>query len=274
MNRERLGALLEAVRLMDDLGEDGQDGFEEEDDAGIAVLHIRGPLAARPSFWSRVMGWPDHETIGRVARKLASDDSIRGVVLAIDSPGGVATGSLEAADEIAALAAVKPVYAVADHYALSGGYLCAVAASRFYVSRIGEVGSIGVVWPHVDQSQRDRDSGLAVTFVTYGEKKVDRSPHVPLSDGARKDLQAKVDVIGDAFVSAVASGRGLTEDDVRATEAGIYMGQEAIEAGLADEVGTVEQAVADMRAELADQDTDSTFAPGLAARRRGLARTA
>ena len=143
----------------------------------------------------------------------------------------------------------KPLWAVANESALSAAYAIASAADRLYVTRTAEIGSIGVVAVHVDESGADAKAGLSWSFVFAGEQKVDGNAHEPLSQRARATIQADVDRLYAEFCEMVAANRGLTTETVRATNAAVYRGELAVRAGLADRVGTLDAAIADMAAE-------------------------
>ena len=148
------------------------------------------------------------------------------------------------ADLVFEARSLKPVWAVADEEAFSGAYAIASAAERLIVPRTGGLGSIGVVAVHVDRSARDAMEGFRTTTVYAGAAKNDFNPHETLKDGARQTLQAEVDRVYHLFVETVARNRGLTADAVRATEARLFFGEDAVRAGLADEVGTLRDALA------------------------------
>jgi ClpP class serine protease len=112
-------------------------------------------------------------------------------------------------------------------------------------------GSIGVVAVHRDESGADAQAGLAWTFVHAGAAKVDGNPHQPLSDSARAGLQADVDALYGRFVALVARCRKQPPEAIRATEAAVYRGDQAVAAGLADKVGTLRVALADLGTTLA-----------------------
>jgi ClpP class serine protease len=137
---------------------------------------------------------------------------------------------------------------VASESATSAAYAIASAAERVYVPRTGEVGSIGIVAAHVDQSGSDAKAGLAWTFIHAGARKLDGNPHEPLSDPARAAIQADVDALYGELVSLVARNRTLTPEAVRGTEAAIYRGRAGVALGLADRIGTVETALAELKA--------------------------
>ena len=121
--------------------------------------------------------------------------------------------------------------------------------------RTGGLGSIGVVAVHVDRSARDAMEGFRTTTVYAGAAKNDFNPHETLKDGARQTLQAEVDRVYALFVDTVARNRGLTADAVRTTEARLFFGEDAVRAGLADEVGNVRESLASLAAMLAQPRT-------------------
>ena len=180
------------------------------------------------------------------------DPSVRGVILDVDSPGGEVGGLFDLVDQIRAIKAGtdKPLWAVANESALSAAYAIASTADRLYVTQTGEVGSVGVVAVHVDESAADAKAGLAWTFVFAGESKVDGNAHEPLSARARATIQADVDHLYAQLCGLVATNRGLTNETVRGTNAAVYRGELAIRAGLADRLGTLDLAIAEMAAEL------------------------
>jgi len=258
---ERFRGVLAGVGLVHFDGDEDEDGEipARVTSDGVAVVDIRGPLLAHGSWLTRWLGWPDFEGIGQLADRLAADERVRGVVLAIDSPGGEVAGAFEAAAKLAALAAAKPVVAVADHSAFSAGFLLAAQAEKVFVSIAGGVGSVGVVWPHVDVSQADHQHGVKVTFIQFGDKKTDGNAHEPLSERARADMQRDVDRLGEMFVENVAAARGMTADAVRGFEAGTFDGQDAVDAGLADEVGTLQSAIEQLSKRISASEPESPF---------------
>jgi hypothetical protein len=129
---------------------------------------------------------------------------------------------------------------------LSAGFAIGSAADRLYVTRTAEVGSVGVVAIHVDESAADAMVGHKWTLIHAGAKKVDGNPHEPLSVEAFADFQADVDALHAELVGLIARNRGMNPDAVRATEAAIYRGQRAIDIGFADRLGSLDQALADL----------------------------
>ena len=185
---------------------------------------------------------------------LASPE-IAAILLDIDSPGGESGGVFDLADRIRAASEVKPVWAVANDMAFSAAYALASAATRVFVARTGGVGSIGVIAMHVDQSVKDAQDGVRYTAVFAGERKNDLNPHEPISNEAHAVLKAEVDRIYDLFVETVARHRGLDADAVRATEAGLFFGPDAVATGLADAVGSLDDALTQLTQSLSPLPT-------------------
>lgn len=218
----------------------------------IAVVSVIGTLVSRSGYLDAASGLQAYGDIAGAIAAAMDDASVRGVILDVDSPGGEVGGLFDLVEQIGAIrsASAKPVWAVANESALSAAYAIASTADRLYVTRTGELGSIGVVAVHVDESGADAKAGLAWTFVFAGERKVDANAHEPLSERARAAIQADVDRLYAEFCALVAANRGLTSEAVRGTNAAIYRGELAIRAGLADRLGTLDLAIAEMAAEL------------------------
>ncbi|MDK9720398.1 MAG: S49 family peptidase [Rhodospirillales bacterium] len=219
---------------------------------GIAIIPVVGTLVARSSYLAAASGLTSYSEIGDVIESAATDPRVRGLLLDIDSPGGEVGGLFDLVDRIVSVSEQtgKPVWAVANEAALSAAYAIACAADVLIVTQTGEAGSIGVVAVHVDESNADRQAGMNWTFIQAGDKKTDGNPHAPLSSEARADIQADVDGLYERFVSLVAKRRELSPVAVRATQAGVYRGDIAVQAGLANRVGTLRQAANDMADQL------------------------
>ena len=213
--------------------------------AGVAVIPVVGSLVRRTMGLEPASGFTSYAEIAGMVDAAISDPSVEGILLDIDSPGGEAGGVFELGERIRAADAAKPIWAVASDSAYSAAYAIGCAASRLVVTRTGGVGSIGVIAMHVDQTARDAQQGYRYTPITAGEQKNDFSPHEKLGPDAHARLQAEVDRLYGLFVTHVAAMRRLDADAVRATEAGIYFGEEAVTAGLADAVGSLDSVIAE-----------------------------
>jgi len=219
---------------------------QSEGAPGIAVIQVHGSLVRRSLAIDPASGLTSYTDIGRQLDQALADPVVQGIMLDVDSPGGEAGGAFELGERIRQASTLKPVWAVAADSAFSAAYAIACGASRLLVSRTGGVGSIGVIALHVDQSLRDAQDGNRFTAIHAGERKNDFSPHAPLSDAAAARLQAEVDRLYGLFVTHVDGMRRLSEDAVRATEAGLFFGPEAVESGLADAAGSLDTALLEL----------------------------
>lgn len=215
-------------------------------DGGIAVLPVLGTLIRRGSWLDSYSGLTSYDAISQSIGEMVAAPAVRGIMLEIDSFGGEAGGCFDLVGEVKKLSSQhgKPIWAVANEASASAAYAIACAAEQIWLPQMGVVGSIGVVCAHVDMSEADKMDGLKWTYIFAGEHKVDGNPHEPLSVGARADLQADVDDIAGKFHALVAANRGMSLGAVRSTKARMYRGKDAVAAGLANQVGTFEQAMA------------------------------
>ncbi|MDO8773880.1 MAG: S49 family peptidase [Burkholderiaceae bacterium] len=209
----------------------------------IAVIPIHGTLVRRTVGLEAESGLTSYAGLAaQLDAALASPD-VAAILLDIDSPGGESGGVFDLADRIRAATRIKPVWAVANDMAFSAAYALASAASKVFVSRTGGVGSIGVIAMHVDQSEKDVQDGVRYTAVFAGDRKNDLNPHEPISSEAHAFLKAEVNRIYGLFVETVARNRGIEPSTVRDTEAGLFFGQAAVAIGLADAIGTFDDAL-------------------------------
>jgi len=205
---------------------------------GIAVIEISGVLIHRGAWIGQSSGQTSYEGIAAQIEAAASDPTVRGVALEIDSFGGEVAGVFDLADRIRALRRDKPVWAFVAEHAFSAGYALASQADRILLPRTGAVGSIGVVVMHADLSGQLDQDGVRVTLIHSGSHKVDGNPYEPLPADIRDDIQREIDVLRFLFAETVAAGRAgrLSQEAALATEAATYRGADAIASGLADEV--------------------------------------
>ncbi len=220
---------------------------------GIAVIPVLGTLVRRSSYIGTASGLTSYHDIEAMAEAAFADPMVKAVLLEIDSSGGEAGGVFDLAQRLRALSQTsgKPLWAIADEAALSAAYAITAAADRIWLTRTAEVGSIGVVAVHIDESVADAKAGLNYTFLHAGAHKVDGHPHAPLPAPVAADIQTDIEQLHDQFIALVAGFRRLTPEVVRATEARVYRGEAAIQAGLADQIGTTREALTALQRQLA-----------------------
>ena len=216
---------------------------ETVNDEDIAIINVFGGMSHRGGWWRT-----SYESIRAIFRIALNDPAAKKILLNFDTPGGVVAGVFDLADEIYNSRDVKPIYAFVNEQATSGGYALASSAHKIFAPRTGMVGSIGVRMVHIDYSKMDKAAGIKVSIIYAGARKIDFDDSMPLSTEARKIGQDHVDKAYDLFIKTVARNRRIasvevTEEKIRATEAGFFGGEDAKTAGLIDDVMTFEQAI-------------------------------
>lgn len=213
---------------------------------GVAVLPITGPLVHRRMPDAMSGGPTTYQSIAMRLKDAVEDPGVRAILLEIDSPGGDSGGLFQLADYIYQARQTKPIWSIANEGAYSAAYALACSASRVVLPLTAGVGSIGVRMQHMGQAGFDKEMGLAFTVIKAGARKDDFNPHRALDPEAVAWAQAEVDRLYGIFTASVARNRGLDEKAVRATEAGLIFGEAAVEAGLADGIAGLDQALAEL----------------------------
>ena len=214
---------------------------------GIAVIPVHGTIVQRASQLDICEGGTSTQAVSNALADAMADDSIAQVLLDIDSPGGSVYGVQELASEISR--AKKPVVAIANSLAASAAYWIGSAASEFYVTPGGEVGSIGVWTAHQDISSALDAAGVKTTLISAGEFKVEGNPFQPLGEQAQSFMQSRVDDYYGAFTRAVARGRKVPVEQVRnGMGKGRVLGaDQAAQESMIDGIATFEEVVARMQ---------------------------
>jgi signal peptide peptidase SppA len=210
----------------------------------VAIIDISGFLSNDAWWWDET----DYRDIQKEVRLAVEDADVKGILLRINSPGGETDNAFETARILIEAGKQKPLWAVADVSAYSAGYLLAASAQRIYVSPVtGGIGSIGIFSVHYDFSKALEKAGVNVTLISAGKGKTDGNPFEPLSESAKKSIQAEVERLYEEFVGVVASQRGKSAEYVKGLGARLFNGaREAIASGLADRAGSLEQAWFDL----------------------------
>lgn len=227
----------------------------------IAVLNLQGPIVPRSAGIDDVSTQAaSMEDFQRAFAIAARDESVKAIVLNIDSPGG----SVDLVPETAAMIRAarneeRPIIAVANVVMCSAAYWLGVAADELVVSPSGLVGSIGVYMMHEDVSAALKQAGVKITFIHEGARKVEGNSFEPLSDTAKGALQDSARYYYDLFVADVAKGRNVAESIVRAdpekSERSFGAGRAypagiAVERGMADRIDTLDGVLQGLQARL------------------------
>ena len=197
----------------------------------VAVIEVKGVIANV------------RETIENLA-EFSGDESVKAVVLRIESPGGGVSSSQELYKEIGRTAKKKPVVASMGSVAASGGYYIAAAAQKIYANPGTITGSIGVILQFTNFEELFRKIGFRMEIVKSGVYKDVGNPSREMTPEERAYLQEMIDNVHQQFVRDVAQGRGMQVEKVQEVADGrIFTGEQAKELGLVDELGNLKDAI-------------------------------
>jgi protease IV len=200
-----------------------------------ALVEIKGEIASG--------GEASAEVVINAARAAFEDDGAKAVVLLINSPGGSPVQAGIINDELRRLKAKhgKPLYAVVEETCASAAYYVAVAADKIFVDKASVVGSIGVLMDGFGFTGLMEKLGVERRLMTAGENKGFLDPFSPQTERQREFTQEMLNRIHQQFISAVKAGRGDRLKETPETFSGLFwIGQQAIELGLADQLGSVD----------------------------------
>ena len=194
----------------------------------------------------------NHQYLLNAIDSMAEDDRNKGMILYVNTPGG----SVYASDELYLKikdyqeTTGRPVYSSMQSQATSGGYYISAPCDKIIANRNCWTGSIGVTMgTFIDISGLLSDLGINTETITSGANKSMGSNTEPMTDEQRAIFQSLTDEAYEQFVSIVAEGRGMSNEQARELADGrIYSAQQAVDNGLVDEIGTFEEAVSDMAA--------------------------
>ncbi|WP_096843960.1 S49 family peptidase, partial [Escherichia coli] len=144
---------------------------------GIAVLPVSGTLVSRTRALQPYSGMTGYNGIIARLQQAASDPMVDGILLDMDTPGGMVAGAFDCADIIARVRDIKPVWALANDMNCSAGQLLASAASRRLVTQTARTGSIGVMMAHSNYGAALEKQGVEITLIYSGSHKVDGNPY-------------------------------------------------------------------------------------------------
>ncbi|QDT38438.1 signal peptide peptidase SppA [Stratiformator vulcanicus] len=225
-----------------------RDGDADSDDK-IAVIEIGGTI----------MPPVTEQTIDSI-EKAKDDAAVKGVILSVDSPGGIVADSHQIYHALKELSAIKPVYVSMKRLAASGGYYVSMGIGeqgRIFAEPTTWTGSIGVIIPRYDMTELGSKIGVQADAIKTGKFKDSLNPLRPLTQEEVELWNAIIDDSFDLFVKVIVDNRpGLDEAKVRELATGqVYTANQALEAGLVDEIGFEDAAVKALEAKLGLSNT-------------------
>lgn len=219
-------------------------GYEVQDN--VAIIPIHGTIAQRMNLMTDVSGGTSSEMLVKDLKEATASNEIKGIILSMDSPGGAVAGTQKAAKAVEEARKVKPVYALTDGMMASAAYWIGSAAEKVYVgSEVDQLGSIGVIAKVRNTTKAQEMAGIKTQEIIAGKYKNAGSENADMTDEMLQVLQDQVDAIYRVFVGDVARYRGTGVKQVLSSMADgrVFVGDQAISAGLADGYSTVEQLI-------------------------------
>ncbi|MGD1916842.1 MAG: signal peptide peptidase SppA [Phycisphaerales bacterium] len=229
----------------------------------IAVLHLTGSIMTGDSTSGGMFGG---ETIGsRTVRnelkKLGDNDMVQAVVLRIDSPGGSATASEIIWQGVQELRQEKPVWVSVGNMAASGGYYIAVGGEKIYANQSSILGSIGVVGGKISMTELYDKIKINVVGRARGPRADMFASAKPWNEQQIDIVRGKMTEVYDQFTGRVTAGRpGI--DLSKTAEGRLFLGKDAVGLKMADEVGSLDDAVQDLAAHVGLATYDVRHYPG------------
>jgi len=197
----------------------------------VAVLDVEGVIQSS-------------RDINNALIDLRDDDSVKAIILRINSPGGAVGPSQEIYTEVKRAAKIKPVVVSMGTVAASGGYYIAAPAQRILANPGTITGSIGVIMEFANIEELLGKIGLKSQVIKSGEHKDIGSPTRPMTETDRQIIQSLIADVHQQFMTAVAEGRKMDLNKVEALADGrVFSGNQALNAGLVDELGNLQDAI-------------------------------
>lgn len=214
-------------------------GFNMNIGDAVAVIHVDGIIAGTGSSLD---GYITPEYMDDLLSQAEDDDSVRAIVLRVDSPGGTVAASEEIATFVKECS--KPVVVSVGDVGASGAYMISSQADEIWALPGSAVGSIGVISTIPNASELLDKIGVDFQVITAGKYKDAGSPYRPLTEQERAIIQGEVDEAYDQFIDIVAEGRSMERSKVASLATGLtWSGERAKELGLVDEIGTYRDAL-------------------------------
>ena len=213
--------------------------------ASVAVVPITGVLSKSGNWWTSE---GSTVSIRNAINAAVADPNVAAILLHVDSPGGSVMGAKDAADAIAAAGKIKPVVSFIEDYAASGAIWLASQARKVYANQpTAMVGSIGTYAVLYDMSGMAAKDGIKVHVIRAGQHKGAGTPGTEITPDQLAMQQRMVDALNESFLQAVATGRGMSIDAVRAIATGeLFLAPRALELGLIDGIKSLDAVVGEL----------------------------
>ena len=221
-------------------------------DSRIALVSVKGTIldVGASSIWDDVEY--NHQQFMGQLDSILHDDTVKGVVLEVDSPGGGVIESAEIHEKLVEIKEQKeiPIYVSMGTYAASGGYYIAAPADKIFAQKETITGSIGVIMQAFNYEKLAEKVGIEFETIKSGQHKDMFGGSRASTEEEKAMLQEIINESYEDFVDVIEQGRGMTEAQVKTVADGrILGGTQAVRAGLVDEIGKLDDTIAALRAD-------------------------
>ena len=209
--------------------------------SNVAVIKIYGDIVGYEEYWDDEWVQTSSDEVIDYLNDINTNDEIKAIIVEIDSWDGEPV----AAEEIcnALKRTEKPTIAVIKGAGVSAGYAISVGADRIYASRLSGVGSIGATMSYLDYTEKNKEEGIIYQQLSAGKFKDTGDPDKQLTEEERELLMRDINKSYRIFIELVAENRGLEIEMVeKLADGSTMLGEDAMEAGLIDEIGDIEDA--------------------------------
>lgn len=214
----------------------------------IGILPLYGVVCQKMNMMTEFSGGTSTEKFGAMFDDAVNDPSIGAIIIDVDSPGGNVFGVAELSKKIYNARGRKPIIAVANSLMASAAYWIATAADEVIATTGAQVGSVGVLAVHTDQSKAEEEAGFKTTIISAGKYKAEGNPHEELGAEASGFIQASVDEYYDMFTSDLARNRGTSQQSIKSGygQGRVLSAKNAKAEGMVDRVATLEEVIKDI----------------------------
>ena len=212
----------------------------------VGIISIKGSLIDGHAGFMSWFGITGYDDIRDALVAAIQHQGVQSILLDVKSGGGDVAGCHELAQLIERVNGVKPVVTYTGAMMASAALWLGSAATKIFSAETAMVGSIGILSIHAERSKQLADDGIKVTVIRAGKDKALANPYEPLSAKGQEDMQNNANALYDVFLPWVAEQRGVSAatGEAKFGQGTVFIGKQAMEAGLVDKLGTFEDAYA------------------------------
>lgn len=212
----------------------------------VGIISVKGSLIDGHAGFMSWFGVTGYDDIRDAIVAAVQHQGVQAIMLDVKSGGGDVAGCHELAQLISRVNSIKPIVTYTGAMMASAALWLGCAASKVFAAETAMVGSIGILSIHAERSKQLADDGVKVTVIRAGKDKALANPYEALSEKGKEDLQNNANALYDVFLPWVAEQRGVSAatGEAKFGQGTVFVGKQAVEAGLADKLGTYEDAYA------------------------------